>query len=762
MPYTSLTQARESVTNPLVSNGSTILYGNSNNLNTGTTFYTDKAKTILAPAGNYVVATNYKTYYVTLGSNGMMTTSPQELMQGTDTNWVDDLIKNGDANISNWISQGGTSLVLNGMLLTDNAWTTRPYPGPKAWIIDVGTISTSPITNIDLSDMKGYDLRLITGEYVNNSFVANDSFVNTTSAIIHLAPDPNRASVIGNMKYFFRPDYWIPTRTYNQPSFYRRMPTIEPILKSNGAEKMWIDMAVPLQDVINAVSHTVRQSTRLLKGITQSEDVSTDYGYTQVIPRNKRLFFDGDNAFRTSVAKAWNVSFFDVDMSDLWQNRVTALVEAHNVDEADRSTWRYIRNGFNWSYSEVNPYSWTWQWGSGTALGEFGLCSQFLGYWDTSANINAIHHEYDFEYLASSFDSEAAGVAWNRILNDAKRKADELRAEGIVPYVGSVNPQFSAYGNGIYQSRYVGAPGYGWESMEPGNTITNTRLYSDYNDYYINGTITYQQTAWYKAWFKGSMQNFKYQYVTNYQLKMNDEFQMYSLVHNTDISRKAIDQIMGVGHDRLVCAYFWYKQEPIAGADFVYSRHEVNTNGNLYFTDSNRLEVCPSQMYNFGIWSMAYADGLFMWWFGTVGEENGAARATRESGNTRWGFIYGECNWVGKSSLDWAYVGYFHAKQNDDIISANTQWLVPDLSIGGGAWTTGTANYPVSLYNMARPLARYKLSADGTEALVLIYNGFGNSYTKSTFTYRLPAKNNYQFTVDCWGNFTTVIRLKNL
>jgi hypothetical protein len=40
--------------------------------------------------------------------------------------------------------------------------------------------------------------------------------------------------------------------------------------------------------------------------------------------------------------------------------------------------------------------------------------------------------------------------------------------------------------------------------------------------------------------------------------------------------------------------------------------------------------------------------------------------------------------------------------------------------------------------------------------------GFGNRYTKITFTYRLPEKNNYQFTVDCWGNFTAGIRLKNL
>jgi hypothetical protein len=123
---------------------------------------------------------------------------------------------------------------------------------------------------------------------------------------------------------------------------------------------------------------------------------------------------------------------------------------------------------------------------------------------------------------------------------------------------------------------------------------------------------------------------------------------------------------------------------------------------------------------------------------------------------------WGDSTWLGKSSLDWAYIGYLHAKQNEDIISANTEWLVPDLSIGGGSWTTGTQNYPISLYNNSRPICRYKLSQDGTEALVLIYNGFNNGYTKDTFTFRLPAKSNYEFTADVWGNYTSVIRIKNL
>jgi hypothetical protein len=766
MSFSSLSQARSSVTDPTVDNGSTILYGNSNNLNTSTTFYTNTGRTVLAPAGNYVVATNYKSYYITIGGNGMMTGAAQELMQGTDTNWVDDELKNGDGQVDNWANIGGTSLSLSGTTLTDAVWTSRPYGGPKAWIIDVGTITTNPITNIDLSAMKGYDLRLITGEYTANKFVGTGQFLYTTSAIIHLAPDPNRQHTIGNMKYFFRPDYWIPATTFNTPSFFRRMPTITPIVDSKGYDKVWVDMAVPLMDVLYAGTHTVRQSTRMDKGITESTDVVTQWnGYTQAIPRAKRLFFDGDSAFRNSVAVAWGVNYNAVDLSDLWQHRTVALLLAHDVPENERSTWTYSGGGYTYTYAQANPYSWTTNWGQGTGQTSYGLPSQFVGYYAIPADINAIHHEYDFEHLSPALFSEAAGIAWNKCLVSATGVAEYQRSQGVPDYQGFVYPQFSNYGNGIYQSRYIGAPGYAWESMEPGNSITSTKLYSDYNDYYINGTIPYSQTGSYYAWFKGAIQNYKYHYVTNYQLRMNAEFQIYSLVHNTDITRKIITEILGANNDRRVCGYFWYKQEPIEGSDFGTQRKEVNINQSLRFTDRNRLEVCPSLMNAMAVWSMCYADGLFMWYQSTVGEETGSARLDRETTplsddacDAKWG----DTTWVGKNSLDWAYVGYLHAKQNQDILSANTQWLVPNLSLGGGSWTSGTQDYPVSLYNSSRPIARYKLSADGTEALVLIYNGFNNGYTQDTFTFRLPAKSNYQFTANVWGNYTTVIRLKNL
>jgi hypothetical protein len=764
MAYSSLIDARTKVTNPRAENASATLYASNASLDLTTIFYTNEAKTTLAPAGNYVIPTNYLTYYITLGNDGKMTGAPQELMQGTDTSWVEDRLKDGDNLVSNQSSVGGTSLSLSGSLLTDAVWSSRPYIESKKWMIDVGTLNSSSITNIDLSAMKGYDLRLITGEYYDNVFGLRDNNINATSAIIHLAPDENRQHIVGNKTYFFRPDYWIPDITHNTPSYFRRMPDITPIQNERGADKKWVDMAVPLMDILYTGSHSVRTSTRLNKGITESADVSTQWGYNQQIAKDRKLHFDGDGIFRTAVSNAWGVDYHTVDLSDLWQYRTMALLMAHDVPENERSTWTFSGGGYTYTYAQANPYSWTTEWGSG-ASGTEGFASQMLGYFVELQPFNSAHFEYDFEYISPALFSEAAGVIWNKCFKSALAKAQELKNSNTTYYIDWVTPQFSNYGNGIYQSRYIASAGYGWESMEPGNSITSTKLYSDYHDYYTNGTITYYQTGAYYPWFKGAIENYKYHYVTNYQLRMKQQFQVYSIVHNTDITKKMFEDILGPNHDRLACGYFWYYQEPIEGSDFRYIRKEVNLNGSLRFTDRNRLEVCPSLMYAMAVWCMCYADGLFMWYQSVVGEEVAAARLDRQNNGIDDAILdakWGNTTWVGKSSLDWAYVGYLHAKQNEDIISATTEWLVPDLSLGGGSWTTGTANYPVSLYNNSRPICRYKLSQDGTEALVLIYNGFNNGYTKDTFTFRLPAKSNYQFTADVWGNYTTVLRIKNL
>jgi len=456
------------------------------------------------------------------------------------------------------------------------------------------------------------------------------------------------------------------------------------------------------------------------------------------------------------------VSYNDVTLADIWQHRITALIESMSVNELDRPTWTYVRGGYNWTYYQVNPYEWTTAWASGTAYQSDGLASQYPAYYYPYGGTNGVHIEYDFESLSPALYSEIAGANWNECINSAIGSAEDAYGS-IVPHFQY--PKFSIYGLGIYQSIYQGASGEGWQDMKPGNTITSTKLYLDYHNYYVNGTVAYTTLATYKAWFKGAMQHFGYFYVTNYQLLMDAKFQIYSLVHNTDIVRKILFQILGAGHDKRVCGYFWYKQEIVAGSDYTYQRKAVTSSGNQYNTDRNRLEASPSMMYNMAVWSMTYADGLYFWYQAKLGEETGAARADGEANGYSDGTI--ESKWgkhwcVGKSSYDWAYIGYLHASQNKDIIAANTDWKTPNYSLGGGSWTSGTQDYPVSLFNQSRPISKYKLSADGTEALIIIYNGYSNGYTKATHTLRLPDKANYQFTVDTWGSFTTVLRLSGL
>ena len=768
MAFSSVTDARTKLTDPYTDVSSEILYANNDLLNSTTIFYKNSAKTILASAGNYVVVTNYKTYYVTLGSDGKIVGSKAEVMpSGSDTTWIEDRLKDGDGLISNQLSVGGTSLNISGdFKITDAVWSSRPYTGSKAWIIEHGTLNTSAITNIDLSDMRGYDLRLITGEYVSNSFVGDTYPSHTTSAIIHLESNPSRLDIQGNKKYFFRPDYWIPSTLHNTHSYFRRMPDINQIYDKNGLKKLWADMATPLMDVVYAGTHTARTSTRLNKGITEAQDLTTAWGVSQNIDRDKHLHYEYDNSFITAVARAWDVSYNDVlsslGISDIYQHKITALLESLSVNELDRSTWTYTRGGYSWTYYEVNQYEWTTAWASGNNYSSYGLASQYPAYYYPYGGTNGVHIEYDFESLSPALFSEIAGANWNECINSAIGVAEDVYGS-ITPHFQY--PKFSIYGLGIYQSIYQGASGHGWQDMKPGNTITSTKLYLDYHNYYVNGTITYDTLSTYKAWFKGAIEHFGYFYITNYQLVLDAKFQVYSIVHNTDITRKILFQILGAGHDKRVCGYFWYKQEIVNVGDFTFQRKTVTSSGNQYSTDRNRLEASPSMMYNMAVWSMTYADGLYFWYQEKLGEETGSARADGEANGYSDGTIaskWGETWCVGKSSYDWAYIGYLHASQNRDIIAANTDWKTPNYKIDSTNWTSGTQEYPVSLFNQSRPISKYKLSADGTEALVIIYNGFNNGYTKVTHTLRLPDKANYQFTIDTWGSFTTVLRLSGL
>jgi len=781
MAFTSLSDARTKVTNPETDVNSTILYGNNNLFDSTTIFYTNVGLTSLAPAGNYVVVMNYLSYYVTIGSDGKMTSAPTQLMDTTtDTSWVDDDIHSRfDTNFrtNNRAGIGGTDLVLsNDLLLTDNVWTSRPYDNPKKWIIENTTIQSTAITNINVSAMKGFDLRLVTGEWKNSPTNIPGFHGHTTSAIIHLAPEANRVTQVGSLKYYFKPDYWVPNILFDGASYFRRMPNIIPLKDRYGIEKSWFDFFGSVNDLrYPTTTQLDRPSTRFEKGVTDSTvkswiSVFNSNGSSRseswAIIHPKKLHFDGDGVFRYCVAKAFRVPIGSVTFgSDEWNAKITALFESLLiVDEAIRATKVFNINGFSFTYEQCNPDKWTTARNSGISNQADCPASQMEGYfYYVDGGSNGKRFEYDFEYVglvgARSYD---AGLAWSQCFVSAKNYIfpDEQPKGALVP-------KFSMYGQGLYQSTVEGGVGEGWSYAKPGNSLSNfAPIYSNYHDYYVNGTKTYQQVTNTLPWFLATINEFKYSYICNYQNDMVSNYLIYSIVHNYDIARKMYNDILGVGNDVRLCTYFWRKQEPLpASSDNSVVRRAIKPDGTIYQnSDKDKLEVCPSLMFNIALWGMAYADGCYFWDDAYTGEETRYFLEYLVNANTpqlvdQTYAIWGDAIVNSKGTLDWPYIAQFLLAQNKDIIEANTAWLVPDLSLGGGSFTTGTANYPVMLFNQSKPIARYKLSDDGTQALLLIHSGFNIGYTKETHTVRLPAKNNQQYTVDTWGNYTSVIRI---
>lgn len=777
MAYSSLIQAKDRLKNPRSYNSSSILYASDKLFSNTTTFYINASKSVLAPAGNYVIPTQYKSYYTTLGSNGRFATAPLELLTGSfDTNFVNDGIRNGDSYVPNTGSAGpagdigGTQLsITTDCKLTDAFWSSRPYNNPKRWMIDCGIRSTSPITDIDLSDMKGYDLRLVTGEWNGTKF----TYLKNIYAIIHLASEPNRQTIFGNKIYFFRPDYWVSDSTFDSLSYFRRMPNINPLKDRYGREKLWIDMARPMHDFMEPITHNNTTSVRMSKGVTQGEKNTwrqTSNGATQIsdiIPRSKRFYFDGDLAFRDAIRRAYNVPFTDVGLGDpLWDNRICAMIQSLTVDNF---TWENGTSAYaGIPFRQANPFQWTTAFFGGYPNDTGNLVQGMSSKYYEIAEGNGGHVHYDWEHLPTSLYSENLGSIVAACHASARQTVYIDNSGGQA--AGAADPKYSIYGRGIYQSVLFGQEGFGWNYVGPGSNAAATGLYGEYHNYFINSSVAYTSLGNYLPFFKGAGDNFPYHFISNYCNRLDERWYFYSMMHNYDVAKKILAEVYGTNDNNArVCGYFWRYLEPLGDtSDWDFTRRYIEWNGNISSNpDNTRIENSPSTMQSIAVWAMAYCDGIFMWDFGYVGEENGAVKQLQISNNGSFDDfvvkmqLYGDTTMVGKGSQDWAYSGYLQVVQNKDIVEANTAWLVPDYK-NNGTYTTGTANYPVMLYNQSIPLCRYKLSADGTEALVLIVNPHNNGYTKGTHTLRMPAKSNYEFTVDTWGNFTTVMRIKNL
>jgi hypothetical protein len=806
MAFTSLEDARNKVTNPEVDEGSVILYANNSLLDSTTIFYTNVEKTALAPAGNYVIPSpQFKSYYITIGSNGKIVGTKQDLLlSNTDTSWVDDSIMQYIQGIQvpsdyfgNFI--GGTSISITNNHITDAYWSTRPYNHAKKWQIDYGTLHDEAMTNIDLSDMKGYDLKITTGEWYGNTWPNGDFLPgftanNFTNPIVHIAADPNQEVSVGNLNYYFRSDYFYPKASVEYESSFRRMPNNLPIYDDNGIEKLFLTTHNPLFDAIvkdsgvfQSVSRTFRDSTRGLKGESllnplylknYVDGVPSNPGYymrketngassnniLQVVPYADRHIFNGDTWIRGASAFARGISYDSVTQSNTDVSYICGLLLSLGVPVEERDTWTFNVVGVGTrTYAQINPYTWTTVPYEGS-YNYAAPATAFLGFFNpngTSVNPNNESHaaqvQFDFEYVATyGRDSYGVGEIYQKLWDNCKAWSIAQNWSSS----GGVIPGLSNYAEGFYNTGLYGVAGMGWNDVID-RTVSQakaTTLFDDYKNYYLNGTKNYSSVA-YNRFYEGAVVSYDMFYISNYITNGQPYFYFYAFVHNYDITRKLISQFLPTNqaNQKRVMGYCWNFQEPNY-SDFYFGRTGVQ-NGVMQGT---RPTTAPSFNQSLAVWSMAYADGLYMWDNVPV-PIGGEYNHENFTDATSLLYYWGSLNTLNNGLFDWFHVGIWQVMQNRDIVSANTQWNKTQL-YWNGAWTSNTdtnsTNIPVMLAQAKAPISAYKLSDDGTQALLIITYPYNNGYTKSTHTIRLPDVSGVpQFTVNTWGQYTSVIRI---
>jgi len=834
MGYSSYIQAKARVTNPRLDNSGSILYASDNFFTLGTTFYTDASKSVIASAGNYVIPTHFKTYYATLGSNGRFTTQPLELMTGSfDYNWTDCTGYSGsskmDLTCSRYDGNGGyfqwcgmklsLSESAGRIYLTDDYWDTtyvRPDAngGFKAYVIESGKYTSAggsangnwvsrSLKSLDITDMKGYDLRVINGEFhtgsnknENLNATPDTAYGFTLGSVVqgtvHLAADPNRVVTTGSLTYTFRPDYWYADENYEASNYLRRMPRVLPIKDKFGNQKSFTDMSAPVAD-ITPVSNGIapfsknvdwRIGTWKDQGITEKGRVSTK----KIFDLNNYWYTEPD--FDEASAGVGKFAFgADWPVRNAIQVAIPGIASWPGGQEISAMMVSLIVDNFTWAngsysgyaYTYVNPYHWTTEINSGTAHQSEGPANQLTGYlhkpggYDaTSPNLYLNNHiQEDFEVYNGTQDYYV-GYA-------LKRCYDSVVAYGIataqIPNKERF-PKWSHYAGGLWNQGYYGGNNDGWYYFGTGSVISNNAAMPNrYENFVISGSLSVDQAIGTGLW-QGFGEYAKYTYITNYLNNVTAPWFINALVYNYDVSRKAIDMLYNeaTASTMQACGYLWRRHEPVGGTDLYYVRNGTNFFGYLPGTGGNagaRAYIPPSIFQSYAVWCMAYADGMFMWDGGNIGqdEDKGAFNYwahqyswngdeyTNLTGNIA--FMYGDENDHANSPMDWLYVGYLQVLQHKDIIEANTPWLKPEV-YWNNEWKTGKYNNPVYLYNREAPISAYKLSADGTEALLLTQHGCNNGYTKTDFSVRLPTKANKEFLVTTWGNYTSVIRIKNL
>lgn len=159
----------------------------------------------------------------------------------------------------------------------------------------------------------------------------------------------------------------------------------------------------------------------------------------------------------------------------------------------------------------------------------------------------------------------------------------------------------------------------------------------------------------------------------------------------------------------------------------------------------NKAAVFNQTMYNTGVWSVAVGDGFHMWsdpvkWTATLTDY---PWGTKDLNDKTLPFVAGKAYARNNmKNMDWTMRGVYDVSQHSDIIEANTKWVFPTS--------------PEKSFLEKSLLTAYKLSGDGTEALILAHDAF-NGESAHEYNINVAGKG-FDITVD--GTWTSVKRIK--
>jgi hypothetical protein len=757
MTYISKADAITKLTSGLIQNDSYSIYTSDNNLDLNTIFYTNSAKTTLLPQGNYVLPTNYRSLWIPIGSNGKLTTYPSYLITtDSDLSWVNDTIYSRQTQTR--YKHGRTDTVLVNNLLTDNAWYNQSFgQSTKQWVCGMGPRSTTPVTNLDLSDMAGFDLLFYSGPYSTyNEFMNNFG----STYFVHMKQDINKSTISTQNTvrkiYFFKPDYWYSKPTINKSTFFNRNPNIPSIKNDRGVVKSLDILANYVHDVLEIDKTTVKTSTRKQRGInTESYNpdpkfTTTEYlggnavGYANIPYSGDKvtgITFDQPNILSFHFPLVWGYEFRPAN-SDLDQVRITATFRSMYLEDF---TGSYTYNGITVSYAQANPFQWTCDRNSGTGGASVHPTQYMLETLGSLTTARNWHWDFEWFWVLGKDYEGMKGVF------KCLEKARDIMAidSPSTPII-----KISWYAGGVYRSDFI------WDTFNSSN-VTTTLYYTDYHNYYINNADKYTMSGYFRRDFYEHAGNFSHFAVSNYLNGYNTKWYFHQMVHQYDISNKLCKEKLGNNHPIKIQSYMFQVYETLTDS----SMQAMLKGSTIAGAEASaKPDLSPDFYQSLAAWSYGYADGMFLWeapgseWnFENYQDYNALIYDEEKKEFREENFEKFANNF---SSQDWFYATIYTMYQNKDIIEAATDWQYASQSKGNSTYTTGTENYPVVTYANSRPLIAIKYNVAGTEALILAINPFNNGYTKSSID--IKVFNDRIITIDMWGNYTTILRTVKL